>query len=85
MFPLPEVIHSLSSLTQVCVVHLYIMCKEPKMIVFNSNLTIYCLLSSPELHAKLFLLLMETIVYAARPQVTYFYDRSKICRIAGTC
>jgi hypothetical protein len=78
---LPEVIYLLLSLTQVCVVHLYVMCKEPKMIFINSNLTIYCLLSSPELHAQLVLLLMETLVYAPRPQGIFMIE----ARFAGTC
>jgi hypothetical protein len=34
------------------------MCNEPKMIAINSNLTISSLLSSPELLAQLFMLLM---------------------------
>jgi hypothetical protein len=77
MFHLLEAIHLLSSLTQVCVVHLYIMCKEPKMIAINSNLTISCLLSGSELHAQLFLLLMETIVYAPRPERTYYMTEAR--------
>ena len=77
MFHIPEVIHLLSSLIQVCVVHLYIMCKEPRMIAINSNLTISCLLSSPELHAQLFLLVMETIVYGPSPQGTYFMTEAR--------
>lgn len=77
MFHLPVVIHLLSPLAQDCVVHLCIMCKEPKMIAINSNLTISCLLSSPELHAQLLLLLMETIVYAPRPQGTYLMTEAR--------